>query len=371
MFLKIGYNYLTFRLLLPYYLFVQLSHLILIACKASRVLYILGVHLRKLNELPGGVFTNSASLQVLGSSKSILVKGACGVGLGFSCQDLLTRVEATDNSKLDKDTRKMKEEDLVRKIVKVLSLMICKLTQSSSDIVESLSAYIMPDASDLDAVKTADLLCENCDDLEEDIWGVSGLVLGLASSVGAIYRAGAHDAVLKIKDLIISWIPHVNSLVQNFGSCREDSEIVLSVGSCLALPIVVTFCQRVELMNDSELDHLVNGYRELISELVSVKASSISRQSLLMASCIGAGGLLACILNEGVHPIEVESVKGLLELFRECYSNPSPPLIHVGGVFGVVNAMGAGAGILVHVHPLTSSMQTSFERKVIFLLFLP
>ncbi|KAG7985679.1 hypothetical protein I3843_03G038900 [Carya illinoinensis] len=305
----------------------------------------------------------TALVEVLGSSKSILVKGACGVGLGFSCQDLLTRVEATDNSKLDKDTRKMKEEDLVRKIVKVLSLMICKLTQSSSDIVESLSAYIMPDASDLDAVKTADLLCENCDDLEEDIWGVSGLVLGLASSVGAIYRAGAHDAVLKIKDLIISWIPHVNSLVQNFGSCREDSEIVLSVGSCLALPIVVTFCQRVELMNDSELDHLVNGYRELISELVSVKASSISRQSLLMASCIGAGGLLACILNEGVHPIEVESVKGLLELFRECYSNPSPPLIHVGGVFGVVNAMGAGAGILVHVHPLTSSMQTSFERK--------
>ncbi|KAG2714612.1 hypothetical protein I3760_03G035700 [Carya illinoinensis] len=305
----------------------------------------------------------TALVEVLGSSKSILVKGACGVGLGFSCQDLLTRVEATDNSKLDKDTRKMTEEDLVRKIVKVLSLMICKLTQSSSDIVESLSAYIMPDASDLDAVKTADLLCENCDDLEEDIWGVSGLVLGLASSVGAIYRAGAHDAVLKITDLIISWIPHVSSLVQNFGSCSEDSEIVLSVGSCLALPIVVTFCQRVELMNDSELDHLVNGYRELISELVSVKASSISRQSLLMASCIGAGGLLACILNEGVHPIEVESVKGLLELFRECYSKPSPPLIHVGGVFGVVNAMGAGAGILVHVHPLTSSIQTSFERK--------
>ncbi|KAG6720020.1 hypothetical protein I3842_03G037400 [Carya illinoinensis] len=305
----------------------------------------------------------TALVEVLGSSKSILVKGACGLGLGFSCQDLLTRVEATDNSKLDKDTRKMTEEDLVRKIVKVLSLMICKLTQSSSDIVESLSAYIMPDASDLDAVKTADLLCENCDDLEEDIWGVSGLVLGLASSVGAIYRAGAHDAVLKIKDSIISWIPHVNSLVQNFGSCSEDSEIVLSVGSSLALPIVVTFCQRVELMNDSELDHLVNGYRELISELVSVKASSISRQSLLMASCIGAGGLLACILNEGVHPIEVESVKGLLELFRECYSKPSPPLIHVGGVFGVVNAMGAGAGILVHVHPLTSSIQTSFERK--------
>ena len=104
-----------------------------------------------------------------------------------------------------------------------------------------------------------------------DIWGVADLVLGLASSVGAIYRAEAHDAVLKIKGLILSWIPHVNYLVQNYGSCSEGAEIVMSVGSCLALPIVMAFFQRVELMNDNELDHLLNGYMELISELVSVK----------------------------------------------------------------------------------------------------
>lgn len=302
--------------------------------------------------------------QVLGSSRSTLVKGACGVGLGFACQDLLTRVEAADNSDLDKETRKMQEEDLLGTILRALSLMICNLTQSSSDILESICEFFTSDKYDLDSIRTADLPRENCDDLEEDIWGVAGLVLGLASSVGAVYRAGAHDAVIKIKGLIISWIPHVNTLVHNYGSCSEGPEIVLAVGSCLALPIVVAFCQRVELMDDDELDHLVNGYRELISELVSVKKSGSFHQSLLMASCIGAGSLLACILNEGVHSIEVEFVKDLLELFRKCYSNPYPPLIHLGGLLGVVNAMGAGAGILVHVHTLT--MQTGYERKVIF-----
>ncbi|KAE8021495.1 hypothetical protein FH972_007379 [Carpinus fangiana] len=303
----------------------------------------------------------SGLVEVLGSSRSTLVKGACGVGLGFACQDLLTRVEAADNSDLDKETMKMQEEDLLGTILRALSIMISNLTQSSSDILDSICAYFTLDKYDLDSIRTADLPLENCDDLEEDIWGVAGLVLGLACSLGALYRAGAHDAVIKIKGLIISWIPHVNTLVHNYGSCSEGPEIVLAVGSCLALPIVVAFCQRVELIDDDELDHLVDGYRELISELVSVKKSGSFHQSLLMASCIGAGSLLACILNEGVHSIEVECVKDLLELFRKCYSNPYPPLIHLGGLLGVVNAMGAGAGILVHVHPLT--MQTGYERK--------
>lgn len=297
------------------------------------------------------------------SSKSTLVKGACGVGLGFSFQDLLTRADATDNSGMEKNTDKMSEKGLLGEIVKALLFMISQITEVSPDILESLSAYFPPSIYDIDTNITAELSNENCNDSLEDIWGIAGLVLGLASSVGAMYRAGAYDAVFKIKDLIISWVPHMNRRVQGSGSYCGVSEIVLSVGSCLAIPIVVAFCQRVELMDDNEVDHLVNGYRELISELLSVKKSDTFYHSLLMASCIGAGSLLACILNEGVHAIEVEHVKGLLELFRKCYSSPYPPLVHFGGMLGVVNAMGAGAGILLDRLPLTS-VQTAFGQKV-------
>lgn len=313
-------------------------------------------------------FTNSACFQVMCSSNSTLVRGACGLALGFSCQDLLTRVDAGDNSDMYKETGKMTEADLLGMIVKALSLMMGQLTQLPSDVMESLSAYFPPNTFGIDMNITAELSHENSDDSLEDIWGVAGLVLGLASSVGALYRAGAHDAVLKMKDLIISWIPHMTTPVQGSRSFSGVSEIVLSVGSCLALPIVVEFCQRLELMDDNEVRHLVNGYRELISELLSVKKSGTFYHSLLMASCIGAGSLIACVLNGGLHSLEVEHVKGLLELFRKCYSNPCPPLVHLSGMLGVVNAMGAGAGILVDMYPPTS-MQTAYEHKVIIFFY--
>ncbi|CBI34876.3 unnamed protein product, partial [Vitis vinifera] len=40
-------------------------------------------------------------IEVACGSKNALVKGACGVGLGFSCQDLLTRFEAVNDSNLE------------------------------------------------------------------------------------------------------------------------------------------------------------------------------------------------------------------------------------------------------------------------------
>lgn len=286
--------------------------------------------------------------------------------MGFSCQDLLTRVEAADNSNLDEEPNKMSEVDLLGKIVSTLLLMICQITQSSSNVMESLSAYFPLSTYGRDSNLNAELSHKNCDDLDEDIWGVSGIVLGLASSIGAMYRAGLHDAVLKIKSLIMSWIPRINSLVEYSGSYSEDSGTLLSVGSCLALPSVVAFLLRVELMEGNEVDQLINGYRELISELLSVKSSGIFHQSLLMASCIGAGSLISCILNEGVHSIEVQSVKCLLDLFRKCYSNPFPPLVHLGGMLGVVNAMGAHAGTFFQMRRQTTWLHTSYEKEVAY-----
>lgn len=311
-----------------------------------------------------------AASQVACGSKNSLVKGACGIGLGFSCQDILTRFESVNDSDTGQETFKMQEVDLLGKIVRTLSEMICQLTQSSSELLETLSSYFPLSIYDADRCKTSELSYENSNDLEEDIWGVAGLILGLGSSVNAIYRAGANEAVLKIKDLIISWIPHVNPSYQNSSFHDERSDMVLSVGSCLALPMVVAFCQRVELVNDTELDYIVGGYMELISELVSLKKTGAFHESLLMASCTGLGSLLACILNEGVHPLEVECVKGLLELFRKSYSSPYPPLIHFGGMLGVVNALGAGAGTLVHSYPSMISLQTGHEQKVIAFSYL-
>ncbi|KAK3032084.1 hypothetical protein RJ639_036298 [Escallonia herrerae] len=303
----------------------------------------------------------NALLEVAAGSKSFLVKGACGVGLGFSCEDLLTRFEVDDHSHLDKDKYLIQESELLGKIVRTLIKMICEVSQSSDDALQTISAYFPLETDDIRSNIRSKLFSKKCDGLEEDIWGVAGLVLGLGYSVSAIYRSGAHDIVLKIKALVLSWIPHVNRSVES-SIISEKGEMMLSVGSCLTLPVVVAFCQKVELIDDTDLDHIFSGCRELISELLSVKSSGTLYESLLMASCIGSGSLLACILNEGAHSLKIEYVKDLLALFRRSYCSPHHPLVHLGGMLGVVNALGAGAGTLFQHSPPTSS-QMAYDQK--------
>ncbi|KAK4282352.1 hypothetical protein QN277_013739 [Acacia crassicarpa] len=293
-------------------------------------------------------------LQVLLVSKSSLVKGACGVGLGLACQDLLTRTGAGNNSGVENDMDKVPDFDLLGRIVRTLSATIYQITRSSSDVLDSICSCF-PSVEFCVNTEVSELPSDNCEDLEEDIWGVAGLVLGMAFTISAVYRAGEIDSVLKMKSLVISWIPYINSQLQSTNFQNEESKVALSVGSCIAIPIMVPFCRRMELMDEIELDNIASGFKELISELTTVKKSGMLHQSFMMASCFGAGTILSRMLNEGLHSTEVDYVKSILELFRKCYSDPYPSFVNLGGMLGVVNAMGAGAGIL--------DMQADYQKE--------
>ncbi|GJR02143.1 protein RST1 isoform X1 [Tanacetum coccineum] len=295
----------------------------------------------------------NALLEVACSSKSTLVRGACGVALGYSCQDLLTRFQ---------EVHKIQETELLGKIIRTLCLLIDQYTQSSATALHSLSECFPQLVNATESNITRSFSGHASDYLEEDIWGVSGLVIGLGSSVTAIYRSGCLDAVKKIKDLLISWIPLENPLDQH-STMNEKLEPLLSMGACLAIPFVVSYFQKVELIDGSELVYIASGYRELISELLSTKSSGALRQSLLMASCVGAGNFLGSVLNEGVHSLDVNCVKDLVAMFKTAYSNPQPPLMHLGAMLGVVNALGAGAGTLFLHCPLPLSRSSSEQKE--------
>jgi hypothetical protein len=202
---------------------------------------------------------------------------------------------------------------------------------------------------------------ENSDRFNDDPWAIAGLVLGLGNSVVALYRLGAYGTVIEIKDILMSWIPNVNSSCELFD---EMNSVSLCIGSCLALPSVVAFCQRVDLLNE-DLDALFNCYTSLASELLNLNKSGIIFQNLLMAICIGAGSLLSFILDDGVHAVEPSAVKKLLDTLRHIYTHPFPPLVHLGGMFGVVNACGAGAGDLTG---MCSKLMTSQIKHEVSLL---
>ncbi|KAL8153890.1 hypothetical protein V2J09_011650 [Rumex salicifolius] len=300
----------------------------------------------------------NALIEVAGDSKSSLVKGACGVGLGFASQDLLLRV-ADVGSLPDEVPSSVEEMNLLGKIVRTLSSMIFQLTQISSDLLQRLSRYIPPGLVDINRDMPAKLMQGNYDKIDADVWGVAGLILGLGSVVSVLYRAGSYDTVHHIKALFTSWVSCANSLTQT----SQDSDVLLSVGACLALPAVVSFCWKVELMHDDELDSLMVSYKQLISVLLSRKVFTSLHQSLLIASCVGSGNLLACILSEGVHALEAECVKELLCLFKKAYSSTCPHIIHFGGMLGVVNAMGAGTGTLISLHCCKTAFLKEYERK--------
>lgn len=304
------------------------------------------------------------TFQVASICKSTLVKGACGLGLGFSSQDLFTRVRVDDESDSHKETYRMQETYMLGRIVRALCQMLSKITSSDALELQSLSAHF---GQAIDAVDSESLFIIH-DNLEEDVWGIAGVVLGLGSTVAAVYRTGNHDAVQKIYGLIKSWIYHVNPSKKN-SATTVKFEIALSVGSCLALPNLVDFFQKVDKLDDFELNNIINGFKDLISGLVSINKSGALHQSLLFASCTGVGNLLACILNEGVHSVPVEYVNELLLLLKKCYSSSYPPLVHLGGMLGIVNTLGAGAGNLFQ-HDSPTFLHPVPDSKVILFSFL-
>lgn len=289
------------------------------------------------------------------------MKGACGIGLGFSCQGLLTRVDSGANTQSEKETYKNQEMELLRKIITTLVRMTNQFSGSSAGILEKLAAYF-PLGTDSVSSFEVEVLEDNIDHLEEDAWGAAGPVIGLGNSLGAMYRAGARDAVLYLKSLIISWIPSANDLFPKHAG-GETSFPVFAVGACLSVPTVVSFCHKVELIDDIELDNLVSSFMELISGLLSVKQSDNFLQNLLMASCVGAGSFLSLVSNSRLPSLKEEHIKGFLELCRRTYSSTHLPFVHLGGMLGVVNAVGAGAGTLIQQFP-SSSSPTMFQQKV-------
>lgn len=299
------------------------------------------------------------SFQVASVSKNTLVKGACGVGLGFSCQALLARADADDNVHPNKETHKIEEAYMLRNIIRTLSQLISQFAPSSADVLETLWVSLPLGSDNLNSNIAGEFLGSTSENLEEDVWGVAGFVVGLGNCIGAMYRAGMYNAVLNVKALLISWIPHPTEVT----TMRKDHEVLVSVGSCLAVPIVMAMCQKFELTDDADLEHLLSCYKELTSELLSIKRFDTFHQSLLMSSCLGAGGLVGVVLNEGLHSLKIEHIKELLLLFRKGYSDSNPPLIHLGAMLGIVNALGAGAGTLIESHPL-SSAHASSDQKV-------
>jgi hypothetical protein len=261
--------------------------------------------------------------QVIRTSESNLVRGACGAGLGYASKSLFGGVQ--ENIAF----MKSEEMKLFETIFSTLSALISKHHPSTASSFKALLTEAFSGAPKL--------IPEACDFLNEDPWGVAGLVFGLGISIFALYRAEAYKAVIILKNLLISWVAN---------AFNEITEVPLCIGSCLALPMVISFSHRVELSRNDELDSLFNYYSLLISELIQTKKSCGIYMDVLMAASMGAGSLISCIANDGVYSRRIDVLKDLLQSIETVYTKACSPLVQLGGLMGVVNAFGAAAGDL-------------------------
>ena len=291
-------------------------------------------------------------LKVAGRSNRALVIGACGVGLGFACQSLLSGDSVNSATWKELGTSKQEKIALLGHVVKNLILLFCWMCPFAIESLQNLYRFEFLNAVDcnIGCIKLPEHAGKHWDNREENVWGIAGLVIGLGTSVVAIQMSGSPAMVVEITNILISWIPIVNSWQERQSQSEsfdygDISEVSLAVGSSLALSTAVNICLKLELL-DEGLDFLVDGFRILISKVACQKEHGYLYQNLLMASYIGSGNLLSCILNESAHPIKVEEVKTLLETIRRTYTDQNPPIVHLGGLVGIVNCISAGAGLV-------------------------
>lgn len=303
-------------------------------------------------------------LKVAGRSNRTLVIGACGVGLGFACQSLLNGDSVNSATWKELGTNKQEKTALLGHVVKSLIQLLGWMCPSAIESLQNLYQFELLNGVECNIGynKLPEHAGKHGDNIEENVWGIAGLVIGLGASVVAIQKSGSPAMVVEITNILISWIPFVNSWQGKHSqsesfSYGDISAVSLAVGSSLALSTAVNICHKLELI-DEGLDSLVNGFRILISKVACQKDHSYLYQNLLMASCIGSGNLLSCILNESAHPIKVEDVKKLLETIRITCADPNPPIVHFGGMIGIVNCMSAGAGLV------TSSSQQALDFQL-------
>ncbi|KAJ1684988.1 hypothetical protein LUZ63_016378 [Rhynchospora breviuscula] len=280
-------------------------------------------------------------LKVIQTSESSLVRGACGIGLGYASKCLFRGVQENITSVKSEETK------LLETIITTLCAFISKQYPSTVSSFQALLTEAVPSAPQL--------ILEVCDFSTEDPWGIAGFVLGLGISIFALYRAEAQKAVIILKNILVSWVEDLS-----FDKITKITKVPLSIGSCLALPMVISFCHRVELSREDDLDSLFNHYYLLISELIQMKKSSGIYTDLLMAASMGAGSLISNIAMDGVYSLRLDVVKGLLQTIGNVYTKAGPPLVQLGGLIGTVNAFGASAGDLdqsaiQHISFLTNS----------------
>ncbi|KAJ7536683.1 hypothetical protein O6H91_12G077500 [Diphasiastrum complanatum] len=285
-------------------------------------------------------------------SESGIVRAGCAIALGSICQNLLKDSSITDISDVS-DKSKDQEISLLMNIVKNLAQLLVEICPSCEQTLNSILNFKISKDEELCIEGQRKVITSRVEqEIEENVWAVVGLLIGLGLSVTAIARAGKISLVLAITDAVIAWIPQkaeANLSVHSGSSYNyicSFSSLSLAVGACIALPMCVHVCYSLELMRDAEVDSLLGRLHLLLQDTWNLQSHSeigIWMMQLSAAASIGTGNLFAFLLFEGSHPMQLEVVNSIMQTLLKGSKMSQATYGQLGSMVGLANALGAGA----------------------------
>ncbi|BFI25408.1 hypothetical protein MPTK2_1g20850 [Marchantia polymorpha subsp. ruderalis] len=294
-------------------------------------------------------------LKYAGASDRGIVRGACGLALGFICQGLLRGENGSKSLAGLAGVSRQREMEALVQIV----LSLVQLTSETCPLAEpSLSNFLGLLRSEVIAKErlTKTFTPEEGPKLEEDdFWAVVGLVWGLGSSVTGLEQLCCPLLVSSLTEVIISWISIcATEKSEEMGSIqgleqRNVSKSFLAAGACLALPTCLNVSSRLEILTE-KVDSILQKIQSLIQVATKPENSAILESwpsPLFAALYIGAGNAFATCLQDGSHSLRLESLESLVSCLQEGVKEPKfGSLAQLGATIGISNVLGGGVALL-------------------------
>ena len=277
--------------------------------------------------------------QCLSSSDRDLVRGACGIGLGFVDQNIMSQdlheSGALDSDGTVKDKEFMIHYQIVKNILNLFSVWFPNLFLKWEKLVLPVGLECSGYG---EGVYFPEIKSFSSED-NECIWTASGLCIALACTVISWERIGDLNSVSHIVEVMVDGIHAI---------VREDDQEcsrLFAVGAFLSLPTFVEPCLRLEISTD-KVEGVFGDVKHFMK--VCLQNNNIPDE-LKMAACIGSGNFIATLLQDGTFKLCLEDINLVIAAMKGISLEKNCGLATLGAFIGLSNILHGGAG---HVSPL-------------------
>lgn len=276
-------------------------------------------------------------IECLSKSDRDIVRGACGMALGFLCQNLVSQDGKCEPGADLAGTVQERELSIHAFVFENILNLLSIWCPETFEVLQKIGRHTLESSGNKLKNLCSPQIKSSSESGKECIWTVAGLAMAIGSSVVALERIGAPKSISHVTEFLIQGIHTFHS------GPDKDCFFSLAIGSFISLPTCIETCLRLGILRE-EVDTLLQNEKDF---LVLCKSDKYFPAELRMAACIGSGNLLATLLHHGTHKLTLEDIHSIIESLKSVALGKNCALSSLGGFIGLANALGAGTALVV------------------------